>query len=304
MMRFMCCLLVLVCNHTVRGADLPEGWLQEWETALASAKETEKPLFAVFSAKWCGPCQSMVANIYPKDEVREKLREWVPVYIDVDDNPKLAAEFHANQLPTLIYLNPDASEVNRTVGAVKTAEQMIELLETKGGATFQGGATSLAVQGKISQISDQIKSEPNNVEFRTSRFSLILDQAIYKVTEENLTLAFDDYRVISRLDPNSGIKLQEDLMYLQTLMMVERSPQNRTQYLEQFESQYPASQRLSSIWVVLAKEAMKAADYQTTAMLMQKYLSRTPEGEYVDEFELLLPQIEGFLELSKGVSFE
>ena len=129
MRRLLCSVCLLVLAADLRAADLPDGWTQDWDAAVSTASENEKPIFAVFSATWCGPCQSMVKNIYPQDQVREELQSWVPVYIDVDKNEEIAAKYRANQLPTLVYLNPDATEINRTVGAVTTVEQMIELLD-------------------------------------------------------------------------------------------------------------------------------------------------------------------------------
>ena len=304
MKKSLCCLCLFVLTGGARAADLPEGWLRDWEAATSQASETEKPMFVVFSAPWCIPCQSMVRNIYPQDQVRQQLSEWVSVYIDVDENEEIAAKYRAHQLPTLVYLNPDATEINRTVGAVTSVEQMIELLETKGGAKFAGGATSLAAQGEINRLSEQIEADPTNSDLRKKRFELILDQAIYQVARENLNVALQDYRVLVRSDRAARQALQEDYSFLRILTSIERRPEFKLQYLGNFEESFPNSKRLATIWVVSAKDAMQKADYKTSAANMKKYMVRFPAGDFIDEFELLLPQIEDFLELSKDVSFD
>ena len=304
MKRSLSCVCLLVCTASLRSADLPDGWFQNWEAAVSQASEGDKPMFVVFSATWCGPCQSMVKNIYPQDPVREKLKEWIPVYIDVDKYEEIATRYRANQLPTLVYLNADLTEINRTIGAVSTVEQMIELLETQGGAKFAGGATSLAAQGEIIRLTKQIAADSDNLELLKQRFALILDQAVHQVSLDNLNIAYHDYRNILQRDSGSTDSMREDYAFLRTLMMSESRPQFREQYLTQFETQYPQSQRLGAIWVDSAKRSMRKAKYTATAAVMKKYIARFPDGEYIDEFKLLLPQIEGFLELSKGVSFD
>ena len=54
----------------------------------------------------------------------------------------------------------------------------------------------------------------------------------------------------------------------------------------------------------LAHTTMKKAQYAETSKQMKAYLKQFPKGGYVDEFNLLLPQIDDFLKLSEGVSFD
>ncbi len=311
MSKLLClcsCLGMLAVSGAVSGAawaaDLPEGWHQDWKVATDEASENERPLFVVFSATWCGPCQAMVKNIYPQQPVRDKLESWVPVYIDVDKNKEIAAKYRVNQLPTLVYLNPDTTEINRTVGAVSSARKMIELLETKGGAKFAGGMSSLAAQGEINQLSKQIQADPGNLELRKKRFATILDQAVYQVTRENLALAAVDHRIILASDEDARRSMEEDQTFLRILSSVQRRPEFKTAYFENFEQQFPDSKRLKLVWVVSAKDSMKRADYESTTSHMKKYMARYPQGEFNAEFKLLLPQIEDFLELSKDVKFD
>lgn len=53
-----------------------------------------------FSAEWCGPCQMMPPIL---KEVKNKLGSKVNIIkIDVDQNPKSAAQFQIKSVPTLI----------------------------------------------------------------------------------------------------------------------------------------------------------------------------------------------------------
>lgn len=60
--------------------------------------------------KWCNPCQQAkhyIKSIGEEDKV---------VYIDVEENEALVAEYKIKNLPTFILLDFDGKEVERFVG--------------------------------------------------------------------------------------------------------------------------------------------------------------------------------------------
>ena len=62
------------------------------------------------SASWCNPCQQAkryIQDIKAEDKV---------VYIDVEENEALVAEYKIKNLPTFILLDFDGKEVSRFVG--------------------------------------------------------------------------------------------------------------------------------------------------------------------------------------------
>ena len=61
-------------------------------------------------AKWCNPCQQ--AKRYVKSiGVEDKI-----IYVDVEENEALVAEYKIKNLPTFIHLDIDGKEVSRFVG--------------------------------------------------------------------------------------------------------------------------------------------------------------------------------------------
>lgn len=109
--------ITFVAATFAQAADLPEGWLQDFDQAKAKAAETKKPIMAVFSASWCGPCQHMVKNVYPTTEVITELGKWVPVYIDGDENETITKDMKVRGYPTYVLMDSAGVETYRIVGA-------------------------------------------------------------------------------------------------------------------------------------------------------------------------------------------
>ena len=108
--------------------DLPTQWLRDFDAAKEKAAKEDKPILAVFSTSWCGPCQHMVRNIYPQKEVVAALDKWVPVYIDGDKHRRLVEAFEVPAYPSFVMLSAKGQQIYRHVGGMPNAAVFVRHL--------------------------------------------------------------------------------------------------------------------------------------------------------------------------------
>lgn len=132
-----------------RGHGLPENWLTDFDNALEQSQKTGKPIIAMFSASWCGPCKRMIASVFPMDEASKALEDFVPVYIDSEKARELASKNKIRAFPTFKCFTPDGEEAASHVGATDTAD-FLKLL-----ADFHAAATEKIQEGALSEANTE-----------------------------------------------------------------------------------------------------------------------------------------------------
>ena len=106
-------------------------WLTDLDAALAKSEETGRPVMVDFFATWCPPCKMLDAQTYSDSRVIKASKNWIMVRIDVDKNRALAEQYEISSIPTIVVLQPDGNEVNRTAGFIPPGP-MLSKMQAKG----------------------------------------------------------------------------------------------------------------------------------------------------------------------------
>jgi len=107
-----------------------QGWLTDYEAAFAKAKESNKPVLAVFSGSdWCPPCKRLEKEVFESREFRDATKDgkFVPLFVDFprqksmgvrqkEKNAKLKSKFEVKSYPTILLLNAEGSILARKSG--------------------------------------------------------------------------------------------------------------------------------------------------------------------------------------------
>jgi thioredoxin-like negative regulator of GroEL len=106
-------------GHSSRppGVDWFEGDVAD---AFSSASASGKPVFLYWGAAWCPPCQELKATIFKRQDFRDRLQLFVPVYLDGDAKGAQAwgERFHISGYPTVLVLRADRTELERVSGGM------------------------------------------------------------------------------------------------------------------------------------------------------------------------------------------
>ena len=100
-----------------------------WQTDLAAAQDRSakenKPVLAYFTASWCGPCQQMKRGTWADSAVAAAVAErYLPVMIDVDDQPAVARQFGVQGIPRIEVIGPTGDRRTLAEGYAEPAEML------------------------------------------------------------------------------------------------------------------------------------------------------------------------------------
>ena len=115
-------------------ADTPQGiaWRHEVEAAFAEAERQTKPVLLYWGAVWCPYCADLEAHVFSRRDVQEKLKLFVPVYLDGDSSgaQKWGEEFAIAGYPTVLALDANRRELARIAGGMDVGvyAEMLDLV--------------------------------------------------------------------------------------------------------------------------------------------------------------------------------
>ncbi len=134
----------------------PVKWLDYGSKALEQARREGKPLFMVLTATWCQWCHAYERESLHSPEVAALLnKNYVPVWVDVDRRPDVAARYPGRGLPRTVILNPAGGTEASVAGYIPGPQLRDNLRKTlhliTPGATVQEAPSpkALLAPGKL-----------------------------------------------------------------------------------------------------------------------------------------------------------
>jgi hypothetical protein len=83
-----------------------EGWLLDFETATAAARQAHKPILLQFHRDKCSGCRKLYATTYADPEVNAELHQWfVPLRLDILQQRQIRSRYAAVWTPSFYFLD-------------------------------------------------------------------------------------------------------------------------------------------------------------------------------------------------------
>ncbi len=106
---------VVISSVAVRsyGAEIIH-WETDVPAAFRQAQATNRPLLLHFWTTDCLPCKRLEHTVFNQPEVADAMQDFfIPVKVDADQFPKLAARYGVTRVPTDVIVSPDDQELHR-----------------------------------------------------------------------------------------------------------------------------------------------------------------------------------------------
>lgn len=98
-------------------------FMTDFDQAVQLAQKQNKLIFVDAMADWCGPCKMLDKHIFTEDKLADFHNEhFINVKIDADKNVSFKQKYGIRAYPTMLYLYPNAKEINRAMGVLPAGE--------------------------------------------------------------------------------------------------------------------------------------------------------------------------------------
>lgn len=107
-------------------------WQQDYDRAVAEAKEKKKLVMVDVYTDWCGWCKKLDRDVYAHKAVAEKLqKDFISVKINPErgsKNKQLAQKFGTRGYPHIVFVNGDGKKVFE-IGGYQPPEAFLKSLD-------------------------------------------------------------------------------------------------------------------------------------------------------------------------------
>lgn len=124
---------VAACQH-----EAPSIWFEgDLEAARIVAAERDSVVMILFYTDWCNWCRRLKADTFSVPAVREQLETIVSLKMNgEEEGAELARRFGVDSYPTMVFLDPAGSEMDRILGYLPPDKFLARVERIRSGDTF------------------------------------------------------------------------------------------------------------------------------------------------------------------------
>lgn len=155
------------------------------------AQKEHKVIIIDFYTTWCGPCKLLDKTTWQDKDVTKFLNDnSISLKIDAEAQADLAHQFHIHGYPTILFIKPDGSELDRFVGYLNPERFLAAAKSTL------AGKDSLAVSKEV------LANNSNDLNLRIAYTNILINKSLYKE-------AIEQYQIILVMTKNDIERRQE-----------------------------------------------------------------------------------------------
>jgi len=160
-----------------------------WESDYADAKQQaikeSKPILAMFTATWCGPCQQMKRTTLSDSAVEQKLSEhFIPLMVDVDRDRATSRKFGITAMPTIMVIDPLTERGERVRGSQSRSQFLSFLDRNKQDIQLASGSQPAPVEMKLKPTEEISAVSVEAVELKSAETELLTPYCLVTVVKE------------------------------------------------------------------------------------------------------------------------
>ena len=112
---------MVLLSVAAAGADTAIQW-RDYDEGMAICERDGKKIFLHFYADWCSVCEQLRTTTFKDPAVVAYLNEnFVPIYVNSDQNRKVAQRYFVRALPTTWFLTDTGENISNLPGYVEAA---------------------------------------------------------------------------------------------------------------------------------------------------------------------------------------